>query len=248
MKGGCLSIIIFLIWLGITLGIPSLIFDSEKLFLCWVIAVSVGIVTLAHVDQAKENTFRKLMPVTYIHIWMFLAYAVSGMFVIGFSDMSYDSMESLGKSIVFYAALPVLVVFIESFIRDRIEKKKRMEQRIQALHQVACSMQTIKMYFGGKVEKIEIRYKEIYKSFAGVETNNYTLVKDKSDLANFYIECPNPECTSGYIDLRGEVASAVREWKDTIRGEKKCSGKTAPDHPNQCCDVKVEYEILILYA
>lgn len=123
-----------------------------------------------------------------------------------------------------------------------------MEQRIQTLHQVACSMQTIKMYFGGKVEKIEIRYKETYRSFAGVENNNYTLVKDKSDLANFYIECPNPECTSGYIDLRGEVASAVREWKDTIRGEKKCSGKTAPDHPNQCCDVKVEYEILILYA
>lgn len=248
MDKGFKVYIFFLLWLGIVVGVPSLIFDARQVGIIGSIAASIGMAAMVLAEQGKENTFKKDVSVTYGHFWIFLAYAVGGMFTIGFGEMDYEEIKTLGKSIVFYAALPVPVLFIEAFAKDRIEKKKRMKQRIQTLHQVASSCQTLKMYFEGKVEKIEIRYKETYRSFAGVQTKDYTLIKDKSDKANFYIECPNPECTSGYIDLRGEVISAIREWKDTVSGEKKCSGRTAPDHPNQCCDVKVEYEISILYA
>lgn len=248
MDKGFKAYIFFLLWMGIVIGAPSLIFDARQVAIIGCIAASIGMGAIIIVGQEEESTFKKEISVTYGHFWMFIAYAVGGMFTIGFGEMDYEEIKTLGKSIVFYAALPVPIFLAETFIKDRIEKKKRMEQRLQTLHQVASSYQTLKMYFQGKVEKVEIRCKETYRSFAGVQTNNYTLVIDESDKADFYLECPNPECTSGYIDLRGEVISAVREWKDTSSGEKKCSGKTAPDHPNQCCDVKVEYEILIQYA
>ena len=124
MDKGFKLYLLFFLWMGIFLGIPSLIFDCEKVWLCGIIAMSAGIATIAFLDQAKENTFRKEMPVTYMHFWMFLAYAVSGMFVVGFSNLPYDSIRSLGRSLTFYAALPVVVFIIECFIKDKKEKRQ----------------------------------------------------------------------------------------------------------------------------
>lgn len=124
MDKGFKLYLLFFLWMGIFLGIPSLIFDCEKVWLCGIIAMSVGIATIAFLDQAKENTFRKEMPVTYMHFWMCIAYAVSGMFVVGFSNLPYDSIRSLGRSLTFYAALPVVVFIIECFIKDKKEKRQ----------------------------------------------------------------------------------------------------------------------------
>lgn len=248
LENGCLIYGLFLLWLGIVVGIPCIIFDTKQVGITSCIAVSIGMYTMAISGEAKEHTFKKDFSYTYSHFWMFLAYAVGGMFTIGFGDIDYEGIKSLGKSIVFYAVLPVPVFFIEGFVNDRIKKKKRMEQRIQRLYQVACSHQNLKMYFQGKVDRIEVEYKILYRSFAGVVNKEGSFTKNKEDVANFYIECPNPECTSGYIDLRTEVLNAVEEWETMVSGVTTCCGKTAPDHPNQKCDVQIEYSIQIQYS
>lgn len=250
MDRGFKTYVSFLLWLAFVCWIPSVIFDVENISLCAAIAASIGgaigIAIIEHPDS--KGFFAKELPFTCIHFWMFVAYAVVGMFTIGFGDIDYEEIKGLGKSIVFYAVLPVPVFFIECFVNDRIKKKKRMEQRIQRLYQVACIHQNLKMYFQGKVERIEVEYKIRYRSFAGVVNKEGAFVKNKEDVANFYIECPNPECTSGYIDLRTEVLNAVEEWETMASGVTTCCGKTAPDHPNQKCDVQIEYSIQIQYS
>lgn len=245
---GCLAIITFFLWISIVVGVPSLIFDAREVGIIGVIAMSIGMYAMFLAGEGKEHTFKKEIPFTYGHFWMFLSYAVGGMFAIGFGEMDYLAIKTLGKSIVFYAVLPVPVLFIEGFVNDRIKKKKRMEQRIQRLYEVACIHQNLKMYFQGKVERIEVEYKIRYRSFAGVINKEGAFTKNKEDVANFYIECPNPECTSGYIDLRTEVLNAVEEWETMASGVTTCCGKTAPDHPNQKCDVQIEYSIQIQYS
>lgn len=250
MDKGFKTYAILLLWLAIACWIPSLIFNAEDISLCAIIAASIGaaigIAITEHPDS--KGFFAKELPFTCVHFWIFVAYAVVGMFMVGFGDIPYKDVVAFGKSIVFYAALPVPVSFIECFVKARIEKKKRMEQRIQRLYQVACSHQNLKMYFQGKVDRIEVEYKILYRSFAGAVNKEGSFTKNKEDVANFYIECPNPECTSGYIDLRTEVLNAVEEWETMVSGVTTCCGKTAPDHPNQKCDVQIEYSIQIQYS
>lgn len=247
-KRGCLLNALFLIWMGAIIWLPEQIYDSRNVGICGIIGFSVALASIALVDQTKDKSFKKEIPFTYAHFWMFIAYAVSSIYIVGFKDIPYEEIKHIGKSIVFYAALPVPVFFIEYFVKDKIEKKKRMEQRIQRLYQVACSHQNLKLYFQGKVESILVEYKILYRSFAGVVNKEGAFRKNKEDVANFYIECPNPECTSGYIDLRTEVLNAVEEWETMVSGVTTCCGKTAPDHPNQKCDVQIEYSIQIQYS
>lgn len=75
--------------------------------------------------KGKERTFKKEIPFTYGHFWMFLAYAVGGMFTIGFGEMDYQAIKTLGKSIVFYAVLPIVALIVESIIKDRSEKNNK---------------------------------------------------------------------------------------------------------------------------
>lgn len=110
------------------------------------------------------------------------------------------------------------------------------------------SRKTIADYFSDKVESVEIEYTETYVCFAGRSVKSYKLMKSRSSDADFYIECPNWECTVGVIDLRSEVDELYREKREYCKGEKKCKGKVAPDHPNQRCDTTISYEIRITYS
>lgn len=246
---GCLSIVLFFLWLGIVVGIPCLIFGKD-VGLWATLAASFGLPLGFTISDhpGSKGYLAKELPFTYAHLWIFLAYVVIGIFTIGFTDKSYDAMKCIGKGALFYAILPVVVFFIEGFVKDKIEKKRRMEQRIIRLYQVCLSHESLQMYFQGKVERIVVEYKILYRSCADLEKKQGAFTKHKEDVANFYIECPNPKCTSGYIDLRGEILHAVKEWETSASGVITCCGKTAPDHPNQDCDVKIEYEILIQYA
>lgn len=118
-------------------------------------------------------------------------------------------------------------------------------------HQILSRLMSgknIKEYFKGKIEKVVIEYTTTYSSFAGVLQSTNKLTKMSDSEADFFIICPNPECTVEYIDLRPAVDLLSARNEVSCTGETRCSGKTAPDHPNQDCDVKVEYTISLQYA
>lgn len=66
--------------------------------------------------------------------------------------------------------------------------------------------------------------------------------------ANFYFECPNPECTEKCIYITDEVKDAIGRHDTTFSCVTTCSGKTAQDHSHQKCDVTVEYTVTVRYT
>ena len=121
------------------------------------------------------------------------------------------------------------------------------EDKYKRITRYLSGMQ-IEDYYKGKVESIVIRLHETYKSFAGVKKSTYGFKRTKRDAADFFISCPNPECTEGYIDLRHKVDEIIFNKQTSGSGVTTCCGKTAPDHPNQSCDVRVEYSIEVQYT
>lgn len=107
---------------------------------------------------------------------------------------------------------------------------------------------SIKDFFSEKVERVSIEYQTTFVWFGGREIESHALSKDKTGTADFLIKCPNEECTEGYMDLREEVFDTIRRGLATCAFCKRCSGRTAPDHPHQSCDVLVEGSISIQYA
>lgn len=107
---------------------------------------------------------------------------------------------------------------------------------------------SIDAYFAGEIESIGISLKFIYRSFAGIKEDAYSFTRKKNEVADFYFDCPNPECTESYFDLRSEIGDLYARKGDVLKGEKVCKGKAAPDHPNQRCDTTMEYEIEITYS
>ena len=126
MDKGFKAYIIFFLWLALACWVPSLIFDAEKISLCAIIAASIGsaigIIVTEHPDS--KGFFRKELPFTCLHFWIFVAYAVVGMFIIGFGDIPYKDVVAFGKSIVFYTVLPIIVLIIECIINDRKGKNE----------------------------------------------------------------------------------------------------------------------------
>lgn len=124
MNEGFKAYIVFLLWLAFACWVPSLIFDVEDISLCAAIAASIGgaigIAIIEHPDS--KGFFAKELPFTCVHFWIFVAYAVVGMFMVGFGDIPYKDVVAFGKSIVFYTVLPIIVLIIECIINDRKEK------------------------------------------------------------------------------------------------------------------------------
>lgn len=103
-------------------------------------------------------------------------------------------------------------------------------------------------YYKGKVEQISIKHKTTFIWFAGKSEKEGCFTIKKTEAADFYLSCPNEECTEGYIDLRHIVNEVVSKGLTAYSGETTCCGKTAPDHPHQKCDVRVEYWIEVQYT
>lgn len=107
---------------------------------------------------------------------------------------------------------------------------------------------TLKEAFEGKVVEVVLDYRLIYKSFAGEDIMSRREIITENMPANFFFECPNPECTEKYIYITDEVRDAISRHDTTFSCVTTCCGKTAPDHPNQRCDVRVEYEVTVRYT
>ena len=107
---------------------------------------------------------------------------------------------------------------------------------------------SIEDYFSGKVKSVEVKGRTVYRSFAGNNEQSFAFKRSGRDIADFYIECPNIECTEMFFDLRQETDSLFRERAEATQGEIACKGKVASDHPNQRCDTTLYYEIKIIYS
>lgn len=107
---------------------------------------------------------------------------------------------------------------------------------------------TLKETFEGKVAEVILDYKIIYKSFAGKDTKSRREVISEDMPANFYFECPNPECTERCIYITDVVKDVIRRRETTFSCVTTCSGKTARDHSRQKCDVTVEYTVTVRYT
>lgn len=123
-KGGCLVYIYFFLWLGIAIGIPSLIWGFDSIRWPCILATGFGLPLGAAFSNSENSSFfRKELPFTYTHFIIFVFYAVIGMIVIGFTNISYESMKSIGQCSVFYAGMTILVCIVESIFT----KNKRQE-------------------------------------------------------------------------------------------------------------------------
>lgn len=107
---------------------------------------------------------------------------------------------------------------------------------------------TLKEVFEGKVAEVILDYKIIYKSFAGENIRQKREVITENMPANFYFECPNPECTEKCIYITDVVKDVIRRRDTTFSCVTTCSGRNARDHSHQRCDVRVEYTIQIQYS
>jgi hypothetical protein len=110
--------------MGAIIWLPEQIYDSRNVGICGIIGFSVALASIALVDQTKEKSFKKEIPFTYAHFWMLIAYAVSSIYLIGFKDIPYEEIKHIGKSIVFYTVLPIIVLIIECIINNRKGKNE----------------------------------------------------------------------------------------------------------------------------
>lgn len=121
-----------------------------------------------------------------------------------------------------------------------LEQDKKIEEAM--LRQM--SQKSIHDRFNGKIESVTIEYELTHFSY----TESGVLRRQKTDAADFFIKCINHECTKRYFNLGDKVVSMYLRGETIFEGNEKCSGQTAPDHPNQRCAGAISYKITLLYT
>lgn len=121
-----------------------------------------------------------------------------------------------------------------------LEQNRKIEEAM--LRQM--SQKSIRDRFNGKIESVTIKYTLKHHSY--IEQG--VLKRHKADAADFFIECNNHECTNRYFNLGDKVVSMYLNNKTIFEGDEKCSGQTAPDHPNQRCAGVISYKITLQYT
>lgn len=120
---GCLMYGLFFLWMGVLLGLPHLIFGVEEITYGAIAGLSAAYMSIPAYCHAKEGTIRRDYPFTFSHLCAVFVYAIVTMMVIGFKDMSYEDMRSLGQSLLCYIPLPIIVFIIEYCIKEKEEKR-----------------------------------------------------------------------------------------------------------------------------
>ena len=97
------------------------------------------------------------------------------------------------------------------------------------------------------IEKIEISYQLQHGSAFGTQSIHNMRTVTPQDQAIFVFDCLNRECSSSGFDLKIAILSMYRLHQAESIGEMHCHGQEAPDHPEQSCDGKLTYRIMIYY-
>ena len=97
------------------------------------------------------------------------------------------------------------------------------------------------------VKEIKIEYIAEHNSAFGKKVVENIIIRTPQSKDNFFIDCPNRECTSIGFDLKNEIRRIVSEHKVEGNGTLLCSGSEAPDHLYQSCDSILKYKVIVEY-
>lgn len=97
------------------------------------------------------------------------------------------------------------------------------------------------------VKEIKIEYTVEYKSAFGRNEVENSITRAPQSKDNYFIDCPNRECTSIGFDLKNEIRRVVSEHKVEEEGTLLCSGSEAPDHLYQRCGSILKYKVIVEY-
>ena len=97
------------------------------------------------------------------------------------------------------------------------------------------------------VKEIKIEYTVEHNSAFGRNEVENTIIRTPQSKDNFFIDCPNRECTSIGFDLKNEIRRIVSEHKVEENGTLLCSGSEAPDHLYQRCGSILKYKVIVEY-
>lgn len=84
----------------------------------------------------------------------------------------------------------------------------------------------------------------VFSSFVGRKEERHEFLKDSNDKYMFKVQCPNNDCTVGFIDLSSEVFFAVKSG-NMNEGTKRCCGqeKKYKHTKGFHCETKIIYKI-----
>lgn len=97
------------------------------------------------------------------------------------------------------------------------------------------------------VKEIKIEYIAEHNSAFGKKVVENIITRTPQSKDNYFIDCPNRECTSIGFDLKNEIRRIVSEHKVEEEGTLFCSGSEAPDHLYQSCGSTLKYKIIVEY-
>lgn len=97
------------------------------------------------------------------------------------------------------------------------------------------------------VKEIKIEYIAEHNSAFGKKVVENIIIRTSQSKDNYFIDCPNRECTSIGFDLKNEIRRVVSEHKVEEEGTLYCSGSEAPDHLYQSCGSTLKYKIIVEY-
>lgn len=97
------------------------------------------------------------------------------------------------------------------------------------------------------VKEIKIEYIAEHNSAFGKKVVENTIIRTPQSKDNYFIDCPNRECTSIGFDLKNEIRRIVSEHKVEEEGTLYCSVSEAPDHLYQSCGSTLKYKIIVEY-
>lgn len=97
------------------------------------------------------------------------------------------------------------------------------------------------------VKKIKIEYIAEHNSAFGRNEVENSITRTPQSKDNYFIDCPNRECTSIGFDLKNEIRRIVSEHKVEEEGTLFCLGSEAPDHLYQSCGSTLKYKIIVEY-
>lgn len=131
---------------------------------------------------------------------------------------------------------------MRTYMTDKQNEEQKSRQR--SLH---YSLLRVISDIYPTVDKITIRYKQIYRSAFGTSEYENEQKYTSSSRNNFLVKCLNRECTSIGYDLRDEVEDMIYSRESSREGNIDCNGSEAPDHLYQSCGSSLHYYIQITF-
>lgn len=107
---------IFLLWMGLYIGLPHLFFSGHYIGICAIIGLSVTYAAIPFIESQASQPL-KSFPICIGHFWGFIGYIVSAMIVIAYKDLSYVEIRNLAKSCAIIAAYPIVTFIIDCLIK-----------------------------------------------------------------------------------------------------------------------------------